>query len=170
MANIIDYTRFTVDKNLSSTEIQALITSFIVKFEPEILKKILGYDLKKAFINGLNEVTPAAKWTNLRDGVDYVVNGVYSEYQGVKDIIAYYVFYMISKEHWHISTSIGIKALKSENSISIDPAQKQCYVYNRMVDLISGLNDYVLYQNSVDNTNYPNYYPEAIGKINYFGI
>jgi hypothetical protein len=169
MANIIDYTLFTVDRKLSNTELQALITSFIVRFEPEILKRILGYDLKKAFVDGLAIETPLEKWTNLRDGVDYTDSGIYYQFRGVKDIIAYYVYFKITQEHWDLSTSIGLKSLTSENSVIVDPKVKQARIWNTMLEFNDELKLFIANANTPTEI-YPNYDPETIGYLNALNI
>jgi hypothetical protein len=171
---MIDLTYFTLDKNLPTDTLSEKITGFIAKYEPEILIKALGYDLYKAYIAGLAAESPLAKWTNLRDGCEYLVDGIYYRWRGMlnalKDsFLAYYVYYKMLREDVFVS-SLGLKAISTENSTVADKGYKQADVYNIMVDEINEMWIFIILKNSEDNTTYPNFYPETINKVNSLGI
>ena len=173
MANLIDTSYFINDIYLPTDECPDL-TGFITKFEPEILKKVLGYDLYAVFIAALAG-TPASKWTDLRDGADYDVSGITYEWRGLinteKDsLIAYYVFYKYTFMGMNTNSGVGIKMTNSENSTITDKRYVQIYAYNRMVDMIAEMDAFILAKNSADATTYPLYYPGCVNKVNLFNI
>lgn len=173
MANIIDNTYFVRELSLPTDQIAAELTSYIDRFEPEILTKILGYDLKKAFVDALAG-TPDQKWIDLRDGKEYQQDSVYRKWRGFKNttkesLIANYVFYQYTIYGSEFNSTFGLKQVNSENSTFADYRRKQARVYNQMVDWISELDDFIQYSNSITET-YPNYEPEVIRKVNIFNI
>lgn len=175
MANLIDTTYFINEISLPVDEISSELTSFITKYEKEILIKILGYDLYKAFTTALTGFDPAEKWGLLRDGCDYEISGITYNWPGLintekESLIAYYVFYQFSCNSSTFNSSIGGQIIKSENSVLTDNRRKQVFAYNKMVDMISQMNDFINYTNSENSATYPNYYPESIRKINIFNI
>lgn len=76
---IIDYTYFTGKLSLpqtTNTEGRALISQFILDYEDEFLKKVLGYDLWKAFVDGIEgSGLPDQRWVDLLEGKDFTYYG-----------------------------------------------------------------------------------------------
>jgi hypothetical protein len=174
MANLIDLTYFNTDKTVSRPETDTLLTAYILKFEPEILEKILGYDLKKAFLAGLTG-TVAQKWTDLKEGKEYSKDGIYYNWPGFtntlkQSLIANYVFYKFTCGAFYTTNGSGIWLASSENSKQADKRYLQVMIYNEMIDLINKMDCFISYQNSVDSATYPNYSPETLSKINIFNI
>ena len=174
MANIIDTTYFIIDTELSVDEIQNELTSYIDRFEPEILTMILGYDLKKQFVDALAG-TPAQKWLDLRDGKDFTVDGIYYNWKGMANtlknsLIAKYVYYQYLVNTNSFTSNNGIKLVNSENAINTNPRQKQCLAYNSMVNDIKKMDYFINNQNSLDPSAYTNYNPITIERINIFNI
>lgn len=171
---LIDTTYFNTDMAIALPEMSSKITAYINKYEPEILEKILGYDLKKAFTDALAG-TPDQKWEDLRDGIEYQYDGIYYNWPGFINsekisLIANYVFYKFTCSGFYSITSSGIWLNNSENSKHMDLRNYQVSIYNDMVDMIAKLNHFILVKNEEDDTTYPNYYPETINKINIFNI
>ena len=96
--NLIDHTAFVGELNIPISGIgtEQLITDYVTKYQDEILRKLLGYKLAKAFIDGLGEAVPPQKWVDLRDGKEFsfTFDGqtITESFAGVKEIIAYYVY------------------------------------------------------------------------------
>lgn len=176
MANLIDNTYFINEISLPVDEISSELTSYITRYEKEILIKILGYDLYKSFTDALDGYGVLAdKWQYLRDGLEYLVSGVYYNWSGLinaekESLISYYVFYQFSCHSSTYNSSVGGQIIKGENSIMIDNRRKQVYAYNRMVELIESLDAFIEYMNGEDSTNYPNYVTPVIRKINIFNV
>lgn len=73
---IIDYTYFYGKLRLpqtGNTEGRTIVEQFIVDYEAEFLKKVLGYELWKAFVEGIEgSGTPDQRWIDLLEGAEYV--------------------------------------------------------------------------------------------------
>lgn len=75
---IIDYTYFKgkiLLPQVGNAEGLASVNQAIADYEPEFLIKALGYDLWKAFMQGLQEVVIEQKWLDLLNGAEYVHKG-----------------------------------------------------------------------------------------------
>lgn len=71
---LIDRTYFEDELNIPKTDevpAQESLDALIQKYEPRLLKDILGYELYKAFMTGLAQTPIAAMWTNLLLGAEY---------------------------------------------------------------------------------------------------
>jgi hypothetical protein len=77
MANLIDNSYFIREINLPSDKITGNledISKYITKYEPEILLKLLGYDLYKALKVQIDSGSPyAAPWKDFIEGAEYKV-------------------------------------------------------------------------------------------------
>lgn len=174
MANLIDNTYFIIDISLPVDEISAELTSYITRFEKEILISSLGYDLYNQFATALAG-TPDQKWVDLRDGKTYVVDGITKKWDGFintdkKSLIAYYVYFQYLRYSSSYMATSGVKVSNSENSINISPIIKQVDAYNSCVDMVNELDEFVLWSNDQDPATYANYEPALMEKINQFNI
>jgi hypothetical protein len=136
--------------------------------EPEILIKCLGFDLYKQFSTALSG-TPDQKWLDLRDGKDYQVNSLSYRWRGFanankQSIIANYVWFIFTLNSEYYQS--GFRKAETENSNLVNPRQRQCNVYNEMVNWLAELHHFIT--NNI--SDYPNYNPEKINKINIFNI
>lgn len=122
------------------------LTEFIIEKEPEVLTKLLGFEMYNAMINALNIPDPAERWINLRDGVAYTVNGISYVCLGVKPIILRYVYYWWLRQEATQTTGVGEAINKTENAQRTSPAQKQTTAWNDMVKLCKSTYHY-LYAN-----------------------
>jgi hypothetical protein len=180
MANIIDYSYFIREINLPQTgnpDGQSTVTNFITLYEKELLQLVLGYDLWKAFTAGLVEVTPAQKWKDLRDGKEFTnLSGKNKKWEGFKNTdlvspIANYVYYKVMENNATQTTTIGEVSTNKENAASVSPVLKMVNAWNRMVDMICVLKEfldantdtYTEWQNTVFNYR-------LFRKTNQFGI
>lgn len=164
----IDTTYFIRDISLAVDEYGPALNTFIATYEPEILRKSLGIGLYKDYLLGIAEVTPLAKWTDLRDGKEYVVNGVDYKWRGLvnatkESFIANYVWYKFVTSDYYQS---GIRKQKSENSELINPRPQQARIYNQMLNWIAEMDHFI----NANIADYPNYLPETIKKVNIFNI
>lgn len=151
MASLIDNTYFVGDlhiASLSNSLVLARLTSFITKYEGQLLQDLLGYPLYKAFKAVIDEADPAQKWKDLRDGVEYTdVNDRTRKWMGLRDstskrsIVANYVYYWWLRDKASATTEIGEVTDKAE---ATQPAQESANVkmvraYNEMVEWIAEL-------------------------------
>jgi hypothetical protein len=88
---LIDKSYFVGDINIPDTgnaKVLERLNFFIGKHEPEFLKQVLGYSLWKAYTAGIAVTpTPAQKWLDLRDGVEYTVGDVVYFYSGLRTVV-----------------------------------------------------------------------------------
>lgn len=107
----------------------------------------LGYDLYKAFIVGLEESVPLAKWTNLRDGAEYQVENVNGDLVTVKwnglinddkvSLLAYFMYYDLCKSATYNSQFAEFYPVdeNAEQSRGGALRQKLSNAYNSGLDL-----------------------------------
>ena len=72
--SLIDTTYFVGDISLpvsTNSNISSNLTNSITRYEDEILKKLLGYELWRDFKAGIAEDEPDQKWIDLRDGAEF---------------------------------------------------------------------------------------------------
>jgi len=174
MANFIDTTYFINEISLTVDEISNELEYDIVRFEPEILTKSLGYDLKKALVDAYAG-SPAQKWIDLRNGKDYSHDGIYYNWRGMvntnkESFIANYVFCQYLFYGSKFNSSFGIRQMNTENSTPVDHRAKSVSVYNKMIDWIYEMWNFINYSNDLVAETYPNFYPEKLEKENIFGI
>jgi len=169
MANLIDTTYFIRDLTLPIDQVSAELTTYINTYEPELMTKILGYELYDNFLAALAG-TPGTEWTNLRDGCEYDIGSITYKWRGFvntnkESIIANYVWYQfVCNSDFYQS---GFRKVNTDSSILVNPRPKQVKVYNQMVDWIYELEVFI----SNNLTSYANYLPEvSLNKINAFNI
>jgi hypothetical protein len=145
--SLIDTTYFVGDINVplsSNTDLNTAFTESITRYENAILKRLLGYDLWKEFIDGIAEDEVEQKWIDLRDGAeftfDFYGNTVSTKWNGLINsdkisLIAYYVYCkhrLANDTHY---TGIGEVKSKGENSNAVSSLSKQVWAFNSMVAL-----------------------------------
>lgn len=195
MANLIDSTYFSIGEKLITdrSELADAITQAITQYEPEILKKLLGYTLNKdlvanpsstkwaAFITGsefehsYNGITQTLKWEGLTNTLK-------------ESLIAYYTFYKYTEREATKNSTVGITKPMAENSKVADPRQKMINAYDRMLDLYGRMPVCFDYSRKIQPSTAYNDLPSAynyllanisdfedwyftpIGSINIFGI
>jgi len=165
---ITDY--FILNIFLPPDEVSGDIAGYVSRFEREILIKTLGFHMYNELIESLSG-TPEQKWLDLRDGKIYQKNGINHNWRGLindekESLIAYYVWYQYSIHGMEVKSISGIKNLKTENTNIVDRRLHQVSAYNKMVDLIAEMDNFIQ-ANSVD---YPYYAPELIRKVNMFNF
>lgn len=152
MANIIDYTYFVGDINLpqgGSSDGQAYIDRFITIYETEFLQMVLGYDLWKAFTDGLAAGSPDQKWIDLRDGKQFADLSLQNKkWIGFKNTnlvspIANYVYCKIMEDMQTHTTSIGEAQNAAENAVIVSASHKIVNAWNRMVEMNLVLKDFL---------------------------
>ena len=115
------------------------------RYEEEILKSLLGYQLYKAFIAGIGEVTPDQKWIDLRDGgveftFDFCGETITQEWNGLINsdlvsLISYHVYYKYRYENLSTTTSINDVMGIAENATKVNDTRKMVYAWNRVLSL-----------------------------------
>jgi hypothetical protein len=154
---IIDRTYFVGDLNIPNVGTPAigeLVDWFIAKYEPLFLRNVLGYELSKAFLAGLNEYMVDQKWTDLLEGVEYTDTqskvrtwqGIVAEYPsliGNQSPIANYVYYWFVQNNHSQTAAMGEVKSQNENAAAYNPGQKMVRAWNEMSKWIVELADYL---------------------------
>lgn len=161
---IIDYTYFIGKINLpqtGNTDGRADVTGFIETYEPEYLQKVLGYDLWKAFTDGIEgSGEPDSRWLNLLNGGTFIYNGqtnIWPGFEAKPSPISQYVYYRNQEDGASDTVLTGTSIGKTDNAIRVSPVSKMIDAWNKMVELNILLWNY-LYKN---RTLYPEWKPEG---------
>lgn len=166
---LIDSSYFdTTERNVPNTgqaDVLSSLNSLIAFREKEYLNKVLGYELSKAFLEGLDvgsDEIPDQKWLDIRDGVEFSIYGRLNKWEGLinddkSSPIADYVYYwyLVGKVN-HVSGTGQVQA-KNENSEIVSSANQQVQAWNDMVDKTRFLSEF-LYQNYTVYPEYRDYY------------
>lgn len=142
MSNIIDYTFFTGKTNLpqvGNTDGRDSVEAFITTYEHEYLKLALGYDLWKAFTDGIAGSGVAdQRWVDLLQGKEFVYSGKNYKWGGFENKpspISQYVYYQIQQDTAIDTTLIGQSIAAAENATRVNPISKMIQAWNDMVQL-----------------------------------
>ena len=117
--------------NSDDTNVAAAITSFIQKYEPQCLLRILGYSLYKSY-----QADPAStRMTDLINGVEYSVNGVLNYWKGLKydpkqSLIASYIYWFWQQNEATKSSGLGTVIPKGASLVSVAPLWKMQAAWN----------------------------------------
>lgn len=178
---LIDKTYFIGEINiaqLSQPAVQAALTLFIEKREPEYLEKALGYEFYQLFTAGIT--AEEQRYEDLRDGAEYNnSDGHLKKWKGLittdkRSPIANYIYYWHMRDNVTFTAGTGEKEGKSDNAGNASPAIKMIRAWNEMVDWTIALYDYLLYKKDEDGELI---YPEfdidqvtPIEKMNIFNL
>lgn len=175
MANLIGQTYFQKRlisiPQLSDAANLKRLTDYIEMHENDYLDDVLGYEMRKAFLDGIGD---GDKWDNLLNGVEFTdLEGRLQKWTGFNNTIkespiAYYVYFYKVKECNIILSTTGNVKTKNENSDRITGLVNLVDCWNYMVKYNLTLKSYL----ESNSTIYPEYDPidTLTEKINYFGI
>lgn len=144
MSNIIDHTYFYGKLNLpqaGNTEGRLIITEFITTYETEYLKKALGYDLWKAFTDGIaGSGVPDQRWTDLLEGKEFTYQARTYKWVGFENTqlqspIANYVYYQYMTDKASDNTLVGTVVQNVDNNTRVNSLRKMVDAWNSMVDM-----------------------------------
>lgn len=138
---IIDTTYFIGKINLpqiGTSDGNEEVQSFIETYEPEFLQKLLGYDLWKAFSDGISGSGPyAQRWNDLLNGKEFTYGGRNYKWTGFLNkpsSIAQYVYYQFQEYKAQSTTLVGDAAPKTANAQRVNPIPKMIDAWNAMVE------------------------------------
>lgn len=135
---IVTITSFKDDIALPQVSQQAVqedINRHIVKYEPEFLEEVFGYEMATAFVAGLTEDPIPEKWANLKNGTTFTYNEVVYKWPGIEAAIACYIYYHIRRDDAINTTPSGDSTGKAENAKIISSGRKMIEAWNKMVKL-----------------------------------
>lgn len=179
------------------------LDEYITLYQEKILKLLLGESLYNLLDDNYTQGN-SDKWDKLVNGDSYVLdrNGkdFTIEYKGVKDMLAFFVYYYYKSELARQSTTTGETVSQNQNSKVSGLDTKIIKSYNFGIDLYGETKNYedveyvhvgdfpffltntptdiykatsfnyITYQNGLDEDTYPNWIFTALTKINEFGI
>ena len=127
-----------------SIEVQELLDDYINRYEPEFMRKALGYALSKSFTDGIDigsGDTMEDKWSGLLNGAEFTNrSGRKEHWLGFSDInnspIANYVFWHYLRDQFNQSVGIGVVKPEGENSTVVSPQNKMIAAWNDMIDQV----------------------------------
>jgi len=136
---------------------------------------VLGYELYTAFIAGIAVLpTPAAKWTDLKNGTEYTVGERTYKWSGFTNAekvspIAYYVYCEYLNTQAVNVSGVGTTVNQQQNSTAVSPAQKIFSAWHEMNELNYSLWHF-LGNNTDTYTEYDRSLVADFGSRNSFGI
>lgn len=116
------------------------VNQFIQQYEPEFLQCALGYDLCKAFVDGIEDSLPEDRWAKLLLGETYILNGRNGEWTGFENDakispVANYVFYQFMDNKAVDFVLTGNVVSSTENNRTVNGMDRMVDTWNRMADL-----------------------------------
>lgn len=171
---------YNYEINIPDDSVNSNLSNIISRYEPEILKRVLGYELWD-LIKGdpttpdrLNELINGVEYTESYNGRDQKV-----KWNGLKNsdnvsLIAYYVYFMWQKNHATSTTINGEVAPDVELSRRAAPAMKMSHAWHLMRELV-GYNGQHVLEPSLYNflkkheSTYPEWVFDEIGIVTWFG-
>jgi len=180
--SLIDTSYFIKDVNIPVGD-NSNLGNDITKFEPEILKQLLGYELWK-LVDAYNASTSPQRIKDLVEGKEYTVSynsrDQLIKWNGLKNsnkisLIAYYVYFMWQTINTTTTSNVGVVGSVSENSIVVSPAQKMGSAWHNMRKLYGHSGQSILEPSAYNFlTEYEDDYEEwifnDIGMVNMFGL
>lgn len=152
---IIDASVFVGEISIAGTDsdvTSANLDAFIAKYEPKVLRMLLGPVLYGELVAGLADEPILEKWSDLKSTVT--------------PIIANYVYYWYIRDQVTQTTGVGNVKPSTENGNISGDGLKQVRAWNEMAELCVGFNldiNLATYPSYVAPNNRPrnvgNYYP-----------
>lgn len=124
--SLTDYTYFVRDINLPvNAGTTADLTASIARYEPDILRRLLGYDLAKLVI-AYDSSTSPQRIKDIVEGKEYTEGAYTVKWNGLKNtekvsLLAYYVFIQYVKDHAIDFQNVGAAASTAENAVNVGP-------------------------------------------------
>jgi len=119
---------------------QVDLSTLIARYEPEILKKLLGYELYDILNTYGSTGTGTARLDDLRDGKEYTLNGETVKWPGLinsekRSLIAYYCYYKWLEITITGVGSAGLFIADMENSTKASHINNMMYAWSEMLRL-----------------------------------
>jgi len=155
------------------------LTSYIARYEPEILDKLLGYELRR-----LTSGETSQRMTDLIEGKEYTVS-FNNRDQKVKwngfqnsvkiSLLSDYVYYWWQRINNVHTANVGSVKPRQENSMVANPNQQVGNAWHRMRELYGYPGQSILAPSAYNflkenEDDYPEWVFTEIGQINMFGL
>lgn len=161
--SLIDKSYFIGEKNIPNTdyvEVVDSVNTLIGVYERRYLDLLMGYDLSKLFVAGIAEGSPAQKWLDIKNGVEFTgLDGRLKKWNGFVDTatfespIAYYCYNKYLKNNATQTAEMGEVNTLTQNSTKASSRHKQCNAWNKMVEMNKFLHEFLVSKYDV----YPEY-------------
>lgn len=132
---------------LSQIDVQEAVQGFVDKYEPKVLRKLLGITMYNDLLNSVeasrqNPPVPLEqKWISLLNGVDY--DSDTRHWDGLEILIANYVYWYYMFDYNVHSVQVGVVKPKSENATPASPVHKMVRAWNEFVNLTCIMHDFI---------------------------
>jgi len=171
MANLVTPSQFIGDINLPGqvlTGSYATIGFFIEKYEKEALIDLLGYDLYKELKAEIDSVPQVftAKWSALVNGAEFNIGSYLYKFDGLADMLAYFVYYNYLKDNVNNYESVGAVIPQGENSARTAPDGLMVNAWNEYKNSFDIAIQYII----ANQSQYPKWICKRPNSINRFGI
>lgn len=161
MPNIVNQTFFVGElqfPNLTHAADLEKLTTFINKYEPECLLKILGYPLYKLFGSESSQ-----RMTDLLSGQEYTDGeNCLRKWQGIKhdttiSLIANYVYFFLLRNNASHTSGVGTRLSKPEAATAFSPADKMANAWNFFSSEVYDMTHFLWLKKGIDGLRV---YPE----------
>jgi hypothetical protein len=178
--SLIDRTYFVNDINIPAGSFDDGGTAMITRHEPDILKKLFGYELSKLVI-AYDPDTSEQRIIDIVEGKEYFVGERLYKWNGLintekESLIAYYVYVQILRDRiTHTATTGEVKS-KFENSDQASVNMKIQSACVKLIELYGSAYNYDIDFNSCYSfmlqnwQDYPEWLFEEIGFVNAFDL
>lgn len=122
------------DVNSATTSV---LNDFIATYEPEFLRKALGYSFYKIMTENPTE----QRFIDLIEGKEYTLNGVTDKWEGFKNDqklspIANYLYVKYWQVNVQATGGLGIQVNNVEHAHTVSPAQKMTQAWSDMLYML----------------------------------
>lgn len=126
---------------LSQLPVEEAVQGFIDKYEPKVLRKLLGVKMYNDALTASAVDPVAAPWADFFDGADYDSGS--KHFDGLKLLIADYVYWFYMFDYNVQTVQVGVAKPKSENATPASPVHKMVSAWNEFVYLTCSMHDYL---------------------------
>jgi len=167
---VLDRTYFTREPFLIPID-NINVQNYIDFYEQDFLSQILGYELYRNLVIGLNSDPIDQKWVNLKNGCEFLDDtGKLAYFSGIAKIETAYIYAMILRNERTYITSSGIKRGLTENAQDASPRYDFTKAINIVNDLQQQLIKFINAKNNEVPDTYVNFEYKLFSKVNIFNV
>lgn len=156
MSIITDTSFFSQDKKVPETDVNKPYGEYlkdrIAALEPSILVDVLGYEMYQDF--NANTEASSGLWYDFINGKEFTDKLSRENFwPGFRDsqwsFVSYFVYYNVLREKQHSVTTLGITQAAHENASPANPNELLSSTWNKMVDILWIMDDFLRQNKSV---------------------
>lgn len=163
ISNLLTKSNFT-GRYIIPLTVEATFNSTITEIQYETLIDLMGYPIYQEFEDGLAEVVIPAKWSNLRDGVEYTdYSGDLNNWRGLIYMLVPFVWCAyVQNEAYRTSQIGGLHSSAPKNSIIASEYQLKHKLHQFQNEAIKRYNEAYLfmYTNLNDYLDFTTFFKE----------